>query len=1064
MNVRKILAALLLMLLASFAQADVMTMKGVETCSTLNAINIDSEQVNTAYTKPYICDQDIAAWLLISVFQIQEIPLMKSLLKNLGMSESYLSDDPNFSVMKLINFVYLNLFFPLFVLLTAYSFIKSLLKISQNGKRENVLLLMPQAARTVVGIGALLGGVYVIFFPLVYGIAYANSIALNADVDKANADAEKLQVSSQQVASNNISANAIAEMALTEFRTKQAIMYVNAANLASTSWGGIFDSLKSKETILSEYEKTGGYQFSANTDSTFEFEFGLKAYLGGLVYQGWNWYNSEEFATAFVWSKKQPGLLEFKNKFGQPSVLGSAVINNSPNAELVDPRTDDANGQELKKIFARAAQSASAGGALLNARIGSIRDRIKPSLIAGNDGYLTNDYSDIKNEIKQAMKSGYAAQENAIKELTKLTAARIEIGSKAFGTMNAAQKGFDLQKGFADFYNGEVMTKMTTDFWNVDCSRFFKEQEQQRKFSSKLNGYGGRWADAESIWSQMTWKCAYVSNGQIKNLGFDPESQKDQIQEAFADAKATRIAIATYFNLVDAASAEAVQESLSQSKTAYNEMMKQNLYGFVAMASKLSRLADINSQYQKMISGLSNSITVNLETAIEGNNYFIDPIAVFSDGKDEDHGDESKKQIAQLYKVYDYPLAAPFFGAGAGMKNGNLTQLKNSQVASGMGFVEEKVYEYFESALLGDVGKWLKMTAQLDSEKSIANGLAECAATPMVCDARARVSAYEASVSGGRILFESAFQGYVVIKTLDALAGVTDSLGEGVKAVGGSVGSKASGLVKAIGGGTFKTVTALVKGVADSLSPLMLLLMTAGLTAGYIMPLLPTVAALVFAVTLVLEIFLLLMVIPLGILIDTINDDAKYLKKSAFKALLLGFAPLVWSVGFFIIFLILTQIPVSSMIRLAMSSSPVASGILSLVIPPLVAVLIIVAIYNRVIPFASELVEKFFVWFDVKFDVKESAATSKIAAAAQAGVAAQMIANISTLPAASFKKIEDEILKRRMAEARDNAQEKSEMKVEIEDPISSPLWNSQGEKYENKDPLENSDDTKKRDN
>ena len=1010
---------------------------GGKACDAFNALDVDSETTFNTTIKPFICDQDLFINMTNSVYNYRAYEFIDKQLQNLGMSQY--QDIKGFSLIDVFAvFFKLVILLPYAITVAFFTLVlwSKVAKGDNVAKEDTLKIFGVRAAKIFIYMTMLLGG-FVIIFPLVIiAVSYANAMNANTFSSFSNFTLSNKGLSSAAVMKNDVSAEQLFKIQLARFRTKQALAYVNQSRLASNSILGYFDSTYSKDEVLKMLEKDADYQYKTNLDDTFtvDLSFG-NLMFGGAGKIAYDWFTSKEFMTGGAFFKEEQSKLSLKNRLGQPSTIGTIIINNNPNSEIVDPQTASANSQALKDVLSDAAEQSSLGQAAVTSYYKRIYDKILPSIKAGNGEYAYYDWSDIQSELKTKAVAVYNSVEPSIKDISKDGRIRREIANKAFANMISSFMGFDKQNSINNvvdtyIYNGVV------DFWNVDCSRFWKEQEQQRKFAGMLQAYDGKWSDedAADIWSRMTWKCAYIENGSVKTLGFNPESQQEQIQAAYANAKASIAATKIMFSIANAAVKEAAFETAGKDKTNIVAMMRMLRYGFMAVGGQVSKINLADVQYAKMIAELDNAVEISYTYKFEENDNFIDEKSAFGNGTDEEFGSEAEHQIAQINKIYAYPLSAPFFNAQLNIKNGSVAQLKNAQTNGTGGFIEEKVNKIFEDVILGDISAWIKYSLQLNPSLTIAEGLKECDYNYSVCNARTSVSLYQATTSGGQILFVKGMEGIAVVLGLRAVGSLGD-MGEGLASLG-SIGKKASAIFQGVGG-LWKGALAAVVAAGNALMPMFYLMAGVGLTAGYVMPAMLAISPIGFAISSIVFIASVMCLMPLSAFADEFRGGSQYGQKLALRAAFSSANVMIYAISWLLVVAILVSIPAGPIGRFVMDSSTGdSSGIINFIVQILVLCSTLSAIWYITVNITKNLPETVAGWFNIHVGISDSDMMSKAGQYLRSQELVRETVNLAKVPVDILEK---ELEKRKVSQQNETANKMMQAREQVQEEMNLDL-------------------------
>jgi|GEM_PF-4135982 len=995
---KKYIAALVLSLLSITAFAAEPAgfdneLSAKEVCPALRALSIDSDSKFAGKVSAYICDEDLSIMILTSVYDVRKNNFIDWTLQSFGMSEYVDKGNNGASLTSIIHTYNLVFLFPFVCIaiwefaLTLYKKSKGELSAGEGGKVYTFITI-----RWVIRLYLMMGGFVAVVLVSIPITAFSNSMALNTALTRANYAVTLPSATQKEKYQNDESAVKYFQIHAANFRTKQAIINRNATIMASSSWFGKFDSSRSKADVLEQFETKGGYDFVASTDNTFDFQFSLKTLAFGAPGLIYDWITSIDYAYQFDFVKSMPDSFDMRNKLGQPSTIGSISIKNNPSADLVDTRTKESNGQELKDILANAANSSAVGMQPLASRVKSIYDQIYPSILAGTNDYMKLDFSATQDSVKESGITMFKSVDESIKDLSKNGLVRAEVGGKAFANFLAAQLGFEKTKSIEGI-DKTLIEQAVIDFWQVDCSRFYKANEAERKYIAKLNAYSGSWADARDIWSNITWKCAYVKDGKVIALGFDEETQGEQIQKAAANAKATIEALKIYFGVVLAGTKEALNASVARNNQSVVEMLKMNIYGYTSIGAQIAKVVDVNAISSKLTDSMNNAVDISYKNALEENNTYIDEDAVFGNATNED-GEDSTEQKTALKKLFGYPMTAYFFNTGSTVKNGSLTQLKASHVNNERGYLQEKVDKIFQDMILGDLNSWGKFALQLNPDLSIDAGLQECSNNPSVCDARPVVSLYEFTVTGNRILFNKGMQGIAVVQVIRALGSFAD-LGEVAGQMGG-VGKDTAALGK-LGGALWKGAFKLVEAAANALYPMFLLMAGVGFSGGYIMPAMLTVAPLAIPLSYLIGLTVCLLLIPLTIIKDTVSGNNQAEKKLITKLVLVSSTSLFYVIGMFLTITALTAIPVGQIGRFVMMSNLGAeSSTISVIVQYIIMYVSMISVMQISIKMGQEVAERVAGFFEVSLNISAADPTAKASNLLASGMLVDKFGSMTT--------------------------------------------------------------------
>ncbi len=960
MNVfSKIITAMALILTVSFSASasavEGQELKGEKACEFIRSVSPDSETNFSYEVGMFICNEDLAFKAMDSVLRLQDMSFVGGIVNDLGYTNDT-SELGGFDIIAQIDVLVLNI---LIFIVIGYAVVLfyDYITLAKNGDERGQNNVKEGAVFVATCIALVVGFFLLIVILSLYAYASANGVNLQAAMDSARHYTDNSKPTSKQIAYANVNAEKLFHMMIEDRRTKQALMYKNSYLLAEGDWKRPLAALYGKDTILKLMSDKAGYEIVGNTDNTYEFELTAKDFLGVVPAQLYEYFTSADYLYSLKYQKLPAGTFDFSTKVGHPSSIGTITINNTPSANLVDPQTADADTNKFRKIMVAAADSGAISADELFKRVDDIRQKIKPSIKDGKIDYVYADYSSIKDTLKKESLAAYNSQLTEIKDFSKISLVRTELGARIYGNIAAAQLGFHKNRSYEAIDN-----RIFPDFWNgvmtVNCARKYEAEVIKKQYTDKLNAYNGRWAAADDIFSKMDWSCVDNNDGVLYHYVFNPETEADKIQEAYALGKASVEAYKIYWGLVIAANQEAMNETLGRMTNPMADALSLTRYGFISIGAIPAKVAIAQNNMQKMNAALTNIVSVVYNREGTENNTYINPTAVFGN-PDGEYTNETQKSIDDLNRVYGSLITAPFFVSTAGMTNGSLSQFKNSAESVENDNIGEKTKAYFEEVILADMGKAVKYVAQLDPNKTISKGIQECKVNLSVCEARPELSLYSAVVMLGKEAFDVGTTGLMTIYGIEAVYSTMSSFADSGNAVGGSVGKAASGLIGFVGG-VGKAALAGIHAVAVSVKPMFFALTAAGLTGGYMMPAVLVIAPFAIVVATIVSLIALKFLIIIAIGLDVFSHRGRIVdvKRVIIKGLFIPITILLFFYGWLLVVALLNAIPASIIVRYMLEVGLSDTDTLfTLIISVILSIVVLVSLWRISTTIANRLVE-----------------------------------------------------------------------------------------------------------
>lgn len=675
-------------------------------------------------------------------------------------------------------------------------------------------------------------------------VSTASNVNLNVGLSKSNAE-YSVSTHDDLFASSDVTE--------TLFRAKAAQLRTGPAKFLFNSAA----SLKSLTPVDASKQVFKNSQYILETDKE-----GLAARTAAISSDLRESWPDGKMPVSHAWTSITNDGWFTNDKENFPSTLLTYGFGLTPSSEIGNKSTD-ANGYSTKQNLTKAVANAPKSNFV--SMFNEIKEKIKPSFIAGNTDYKNIDFSYIVDKLTDEQIASLSSVMADFRD--DLTGIDYVTGVSAAANINAAS-----QKGAG----GEIVNifkeieKPTIDGLEFLCSQKSNTStELNRSIIAKLNSSGDTVSNQYTDLGNLNYGCTLMTADGFKSLGYlDTEAVK--AKEASVNMNASVKAMDILFNAIDKAQAKATSNiNLVNEASNLVKQIRIVSLGTVAAPASIKYIAgSTNTAVQIISQDIKNNLVVNSNAANSPNLFDEDAVFGTNEVYDTAAGEKDKQSLRDKM---GNPQIGIFFNKNA------VTDVRN--ISAGKDAIDQTLVEKFTNRLnnmvMGGVPDDLRYGSGVPKNKELYEGAWGCVKS-MGKGCNDTPTLYEFGVFFGQSL---AFKGgmcMVGVHTVRVLFEVFKV--EKVAESAGHMGKKAGwlfGIVTFIG----KAAVGLILVAANGIYPYCVGTFIFGFMEGYVAPAIIDYSYLPFTVTLtVMFSVIVTYVMLIAMAFDIFNPDYRLTK------------------------------------------------------------------------------------------------------------------------------------------------------------------------------------------